>query len=416
MPQSPTNQDPDIIRKQNFRYVLIDAVGVSISNVAAPFLPVFLTRFGASNFQVGLLSSLPGITGLLLALVVGRFLHGRKNIIPWYSASRFLVISSFALTGIITFLFPSKYIILLTLTIMALTSIPQIALSIAFSVVMNEVAGPSGRYELLSKRWAMFGFTTVVFTFFITRIIDLMPFPTNYGLMFLGLSSGGILSYIYSNKIVIPDQEAPAHEDKISISQRIKEIVDKLRESPAFISFSSKRFVYLSAIYMSAPILPLYFVNVVKAADSEIGTINMVMTFMMLIGYFLWPRISAIKGGRFVLLITTLGMISYPLLTAFQTQVQWIYVFAAIAGLFQSGMDLVFFDELMKTVPLRYSAIFVSAAQLMEYLTTTLSPIVGTFIADKYSLTTALLVTAAIRLLGFLLFLLPEKFTLKQTT
>ena len=36
-------------QKQNFRYVQIDAVGVSISNVAAPFLPVFLTRLGASN-------------------------------------------------------------------------------------------------------------------------------------------------------------------------------------------------------------------------------------------------------------------------------------------------------------------------------------------------------------------------------
>jgi len=47
-------------QKRNFRYVQIDAIGVSISNVAAPFLPVFLTRLGASNFQVGLLTSFPG--------------------------------------------------------------------------------------------------------------------------------------------------------------------------------------------------------------------------------------------------------------------------------------------------------------------------------------------------------------------
>ena len=40
---------PSEIQKQNFRNVQIDAVGVSISNIAAPFLPVFLTRLGASG-------------------------------------------------------------------------------------------------------------------------------------------------------------------------------------------------------------------------------------------------------------------------------------------------------------------------------------------------------------------------------
>src|SRR5512144_2051845 len=94
------------VQKRNFRYVQIDAIGVSISNIAAPFLPVFLTRLGATNFQVGLLSSMPGVTGLVLAIAVGRFLQTRRAIVPWYSLSRLLVISSYALTGIFTLLLP----------------------------------------------------------------------------------------------------------------------------------------------------------------------------------------------------------------------------------------------------------------------------------------------------------------------
>src|SRR5687768_10086786 len=88
------------IQKRNFRYVQIDAIGVSISNVAAPFLPVFLTRLGASNFPIGLLSAMPGMTGLILAILVGRFLQTRTNVVPWYSLSRLTVISCYALTGI----------------------------------------------------------------------------------------------------------------------------------------------------------------------------------------------------------------------------------------------------------------------------------------------------------------------------
>src|SRR5688572_21977068 len=92
------------LQKSNFRFVQIDAIGVSISNVAAPFLPVFLTRLGASNFQVGLLSSMPGITGLFLAILVGRLLQTRRNVVPWYSLSRLMVILCYALTGILTLL------------------------------------------------------------------------------------------------------------------------------------------------------------------------------------------------------------------------------------------------------------------------------------------------------------------------
>src|SRR5688500_8510475 len=98
-----TIEDPIQLQKRNFRYVQVDAIGVSISNVAAPFLPVFLTRLGATNFQVGLLSSMPGMTGLLLAILVGRFLQTRRNVVPWYSLSRLMVILCYALTGLLTF-------------------------------------------------------------------------------------------------------------------------------------------------------------------------------------------------------------------------------------------------------------------------------------------------------------------------
>jgi len=77
--QTPFEQE---VQKRNFRYVQIDAIGVSISNVAAPFLPVFLTRLGASNFQVGLLTSMPGVTGLVLAILVGASCKAAKTSCP----------------------------------------------------------------------------------------------------------------------------------------------------------------------------------------------------------------------------------------------------------------------------------------------------------------------------------------------
>jgi hypothetical protein len=404
-----TPESPEEIRKRNFRYVQVDAIGVSIANVAAPFLPVFLTRLGASNFQVGLLSSMPGVTGLMLAILVGRFLQTRRRIVPWYSLSRLLVISCFALTGVLTLLLQQKYLVASTLIIWALATLPQTALAVAFSVVMNAVAGSEGRYALLSRRWAIFGLTSVVGTFFITRVIGLVTFPLNYALMFLGLSLGGLFSFYFSNRITIPDQTPPPLPNSTSPIESLRSYFKLLRRSPAFISFASKRFVYFSALALSAPIMPLYFVRRVEASDSQIGSINMTFTLVMLAGYFLWPWVSKRRGGRPVLLATTLGMVLYPALTAMTLEVKWIMLYAGVAGLFQAGLDLVFFDELMKTVPPEYSATFVSLAQSLQYLSTIVAPMVGTALAGVIGLGGALLVSAGLRLVGFLLFLIPER-------
>jgi MFS family permease len=401
------------IQKRNFRNVQIDAIGVSISNVAAPFLPVFLTRLGATSFQVGLLTTMPGVTGLALAIVVGRFLQTRRNIVPWFSLSRLMVIACYALTGLLTFFLPEKFLVNSTLAIWAFATLPQVALAVAFSVVMNAVAGPEGRYALLSRRWAIFGLTTVVGTFLVTRVIDLVAFPANYAFMFMGLSLGGLVSFYFSNRIRIPDQPPAPLSKGSSPAETARNYLRLLRGAPAFTSFVSKRFVYLSAIALSAPLFPLYFVREVGASDKNIGTINMTISLVMLVGYFLWTRVSRRRGGRAVLLATTFGVIFYPALTAFTSRVEWIFLYAALYGLFQSGLDLVFFDELMRTVPAEYSATFVSLAQSLQYLSAILAPLIGTWLADTIGLSGGLLVSAGLRLAGFLLFLIPDK-TLPQ--
>jgi predicted MFS family arabinose efflux permease len=403
-----TSPNPDLseeTRKRNFRNVQIDAIGVSISNVAAPFLPVFLTRLGASNFQVGLLSSMPGVTGLILAILVGRFLQTRRRIIPWFSLSRLMVISSYAMTGLLTLLLPKSWMITTTLAIWAFATLPQTALAVAFSVVMNAVAGPEGRYALLSRRWAIFGLTSVVGTFIVTRVIDRVTFPLNYAYMFLGLSLGGLISFYFSNRITLPDQNTPPLTTGQTPKESLQNYLLLLRRNPAFVAFASKRFVYFSALALSTPIMPLFLVREVGASDAQIGSINMVFTIVMLVGYFLWPRVSKRSGGRLVLLATTLGMVFYPALTATTHHVESIMLFAAIAGLFQAGLDLVFFDELLKTIPVEYSATFVSLAQSMQYLSTIIFPMVGTFLAGYLGLGGVLWLSALLRLMGFLMFL-----------
>jgi Na+/melibiose symporter-like transporter len=257
----------------------------------------------------------------------------------------------------------------------------------------------------LSRRWAIFGLTGVVGTFVVTRLIDLLLFPLNYSIMFLVLSLGGFFSFYFSRKIRVPDQTPPPFVRSASAREGLRNYLALLRNNPRFVTFASKRLVYFSALALSLPIMPLYFVREVHATDSQIGTITMAMNLVMLAGYFVWPRVSRARGGRSVLLATTFGMMLYPALIASTTRVEWIILIAGAAGFFAGGLDLVFFDELMKTVPPEFSATFVSLAQSMQYFATIVAPLIGTALAGVFGLGGALWLSAALRLAGFLLFL-----------
>ena len=399
---------PDVtpVQRKNFKNVQIDGIAIGLSNAAGPFLPVFLTRLEATNFQVGLLTSMPAFTGLFLSLAVGRFLQSKRQIVPWFSFARLLVITSYAFTGLVTFFVPKEYLVPAVLLIWAVATLPQTIVAVSFSVVMNAVAGPEHRYELMSRRWSFVGLTTAVMVAIIGQVLDRVGFPFNYQLVFIALSLGGLASFYFSSHIELPDAEVPVQQPGHFIKESVRGMAALILSERDFLRFSVQRFVFLSGTSLSIPLFPLYFVRVVHASDAWIGMISTVQTAILLVGYFIWTRGSKLRGSRFVLLWTTFGLSLYPALVATTHQVEWIVLYAGVAGIFQAGLDLVFFDELMRTVPPQHTATFVSISQSMQNLAAVFAPLVGTLLASQLGLGSALLVSAFLRVMGFVLFAL----------
>ena len=392
------------LQRRNFINVQIDGIGVGLASAAAPFLPVFLVRLGATNFQVGLLTTMPAITGLLLAVAVGRFLQRQRNVVPWYGRVRVFSIMAYTFTGLVTLVVPSEHAVLVVLAIWAAATIPQTLVAISFTVVMNGVAGENGRYELMSRRWSVLGITTAVTVLLIGQVLARVSFPANYQLVFILLSAGGLISLYFSSHLVLPDREPPPPSARQPMLAQLGSAIQNMRMQPAFIAFTARRFVFLSGIALAAPIFPLYLVREAHATEAAIGLISTAQTFTLVIGYWLWAGVSRARGSRLVLLSATLGLSIYPALVATTLQVEVIVLLAALSGIFQAGLQLVFFDELMKTVPPDQTPLFVSIAQSLQYMSAIAAPLIGTLLADYIGLGGALLASAALRALAFLLF------------
>jgi hypothetical protein len=394
------------INRLNFRNVQIDAIGVGLASTGAPFLPVLLTRLGASTLQISMLTFMPAMTGALLSIPLGNFLETRKNIIPWFSFARLGVLMSYGLTGIMIIIFPDAAAILGILGLWALATIPQTILSICFSVVMNQVAGSRGRFELMSHRWSILGFTNATTALLAGQFLDRVVFPLNYQIFFITLSLGGIISFYFSSRIILPDNPPRPKQPKVSLKTGISTYIHLISNEKAFVSFIWKRFVFLSGAALAAPLLPIYYVREINASDYWIALIQIAANTTVIIGYFLWTNQSRRKGSRMVLLATTFGSALYPILVGVSSQVWPVVIFSALNGVFTAGLNLVFFDELMARIPPDHTPTFVAVAQTLQYFSMIAAPLLAPLLSEKLGFSNALILAGGICLLGFVFFVL----------
>lgn len=393
----PLGQD---VQSQNIRRVLIDGIGVGIAAAAAPYLPVFLTRLGADNFAIGLLTSMPALAGLIFAVPLGQFLARQKNIVPWYSRSRFLVILCYTLTGLVPF-FVTNQIVLAILLIWALATIPQTIVNLGFTIVMGEVAGPEGRLYLMSRRWSSLGITTAIVVVFAGLALDRLPFPFNYQIVFIVLSLGGIVSFAFSSRINVPDQKPPSTPQvKKSLRERLQDWSDKLRAEKKFMTVIGSQFVYRFGLAFAVPLFPLYYVRVLNASDEAIGLIATVQGAVLMVAYYVWARVTKRRGVRFALLITTLAVAFYPIILSFTQQIPLVILLSGIAATFAAGIDLVFFDMVVASYPPQEAATFVGMQQETVYLAAFIAPFIATMLATAFGIPFALVVAGLIRLFG----------------
>jgi hypothetical protein len=274
---------------------------------------------------------------------------------------------------------------------------------------MGQVAGPRHRFRLMSLRWSSLGTFSALSVALAGQILDRMVFPLNYQVVFIGSFFGGLLSFLFSRSITIPDQvpvvATADPEARLGVVRWFTDLVAVTREAPApFLRFTASSFVFRSGVAMGMPLLPLYWVRVVEASDAAIGLITMAKSAVLLVAYAIWSATTRRVGVGKALLVSSLGIAFYPLAVAATTEIWILALLAGLAGFFVAGNDLVNFDLLLSSIPTDHQAILVGFYQTLQNSALFIMPLVGTLLADQIGLTGALVIAGLLRLIGSLLF------------
>ena len=396
------------LERRNARLAIGDSVMVGLASAGGPFVAVFLARLGASSFEVSLLTALPALTGLLLAIPFGRFLQSRRNLIPMWSIGRGLNQSTVLWVALGAILAPRDIAVPVILAICAVMTLPQLVSMVGFSVVMDGVRGRGGRYELMSRRWSVLGLASAVSMVVVAAALDRLPYPGNYQVVFSVLGCIGCCTYLFSSRIVLPDNERrlAAADSRLG---RMRAFGREVHEQPAFVSIVLRRMVWTLGSRLVLPLVPLFYVRELGASDAEIGIIATGQTLCLLLGYSIWRRVAKARGGQTVLRVTTVVVALGPLVTSQLDLVAAVAVVAALTSVFQAGLDLAFFDEVMKTIPRHLGAALTGVDQTAQNLVALAVPILVVVLTSAVGIRGGLVAASILLMVAAATFLRPPR-------
>ncbi|MBI2940692.1 MAG: MFS transporter, partial [Chloroflexi bacterium] len=174
------------------------------------------------------------------------------------------------------------------------------------------------------------------------------------------------------------------------------ELLRPLLEGGEFIRFSAVTFVLRLGLYFPAGLYSVFWVRDLQASDAWIGWRTTVGNVALMVGYYFWGRVAARRGHLPVLVLATVGLGAYPLLTSLTTPslLPLLLVAALIWGLFASGIDVSLFEGLLAVTPDDRRPHFVAMNTALANLVAFGAPIVGAAAAQQAGIPPVLFVSS----------------------
>ncbi len=394
--------------REDARNLYLDIAWFGVySGVATTFTGVLAIRLGASNTAVGLLTSMPALSAMLLSIPVARRMERLGSIRHILLLSGFLMRLPALLIALVPLLQRSD-LGNAVVTVTALGSVAATVSTLSFSVMLADTVKPMDRPRVVSIRNLLLSAVTVVAVLVAGQALELVSFPLNYQLVFSTAFIASLVSLRYVARVAAPDRGAAPQP---VAGERAPSLLKALRVAVGLRDYrrlALASFAFHWGMNLVLPLYSIYRVRVLQISDGWIGVLSMTESACSAIMYYVWGRVAQKRGTRTILLIGAATLWLYPLATAFSTKVWQLLVLAVFGGIVAPAYGLGLFACTLEVVPQKHVATYLAFFGTLMSLAVFLSPFIGTGLATTLGVRRALMVGAGVRLVGAVVyFVLP---------
>lgn len=416
LPSPMTNGEIEVLQRRNVRYSNLNGVTAALAaNMVAPFLGIFALRLGATNLQIGLMSSLPAFFSLVSAIPGGRILDRAAH---KQAAACGLVIAAraFFIVYALAPLFSGPTAPWFLVAAVALANLPTTLSQVAFQSLIAEVLPPRGRARALAARTRLISLAGIVPLLIVGRLMDVLRFPVGYQLVFAAAFGVGLIEALLLLRLVEMPEEAmpdpgqpgatfnPANAFNASAPRRGATLAEVL-SNREFVHFDMASLVLYLGWGMAGPLWTRYRVSIMGANNTWISVYAVTEALAAFAALFYWARLGERRGNRNVLWWVAMALAGNVWTLAAFVDLRFGLITPIWCGVFNSGANLLLFNSLLEIIPNRRRASYLAYHTTVINLAHLGGPLLAVALMDSLGIRQALFISGVVRMLGGLLFL-----------
>ncbi|WP_042355908.1 MFS transporter [Bacillus rubiinfantis] len=370
-------------------------VSTIATNLASNYFPIFaISILGATNYQVGLISSLPPLVALIVtipaAMLLNRLQQQKKTVALNVLGARAVFLM------LITVVFiPADYQAWVFLLLIALMNVPGTISTIGWQTLISGMVGEDRRGAFFSDRNRLL---TIVGMITMLVIGMVMKKHTNndaaYQLLFLFAFVFGLLETFFLLK----------HKEEV---HEVAEVVDKksYMDWSIFNNHNYKWFLIAALCFnftwqMAWGLFNIYNVRYAQATILWISIFSVANQLVQIFSFPLWKRWAEQKSNAWVLVWVAIGMATAPFMTVVSTNLYYLTFVQMTSGFFVSGTTLLLFNLLLEKSPKEQRTYCITSYNVLLSFIAFIAPQIGIWLLETTNITTAMNISSLLRFLS----------------
>ncbi|MCH6266763.1 MFS transporter [Neobacillus citreus] len=383
-------------------------VSTVATNLASNYFPIFaISILGASNYQVGLISSLPPLVALIMtipaAVILNRLEEQKKTVALSVLWARVLFL---LLIGVVYL--QSSMQAWTFLLIIALMNVPGTISNVGWQTLISGMISEERRGTFFSDRNRLLTLVGMVTTLIIGIVMKKeTDNAAAYQTLFFMAFTFGVLEVVFLMK----------HKETIK-SKQVKEPKNSSMDWSIFKDRGYKWFLIAALCFnftwqMAWGLFNIYNVKYAHATILWISIFSVANQLVQIFSYPLWKKWADQKSNTLMLVWVAAGMATAPFLNALSTNLYYLTFVSMTSGFFVSGTVLLLFNLLLEQSPKEKRTYCITTYNVLLSFVAFIAPQIGICLLEIGGIITALNISTVFRFMSALVFLLMYMKSLK---
>jgi MFS family permease len=370
-------------------------------NLASNFFPIFaISILGASNYQVGLISSLPPLVALIMtiptAIMLNRLELQKKTVAMSVLWARIMFL---LLAGVL--FISSTYQAWAFLIIVALMNVPGTISNIGWQTLISGMIKEERRGTFFSDRNRLLTIVGMITTLIIGIV---MKNQTNnavaYQLLFLIAFLFGLLEVFFLMR------HKETVQPKTNMEQKNSSMDWSIFKDNGYKWFLITALCFNFSWQMAWGLFNIYNVKYAHATILWISIFSVANQLAQIFTFPLWKKWAEQKSNTLMLVWVAAGMATAPFLTVLSTNLYYLTLVSMISGFFVSGTTLLLFNLLLEQSPTEKRTYCITTYNVLLSFVAFIAPQIGIWLLEETGIQKSMDIISILRFISAIVFFL----------